>query len=50
LGWVDGQNIAIEYRWAADREEQLPALAAELVQLKVDIIVTSSTPAARAAK
>jgi ABC-type uncharacterized transport system substrate-binding protein len=50
LGWIEGQNIAIEYRWAAGREHQLPALAAELVRLKVDVIVTSSTPAAQAAK
>ena len=50
LGWIDGQNIAIEYRWAANREDQLSALAAELVRLKVDVIVTSGTPAALAAK
>jgi len=50
LGWIEGQNTAIEYRWAANREDQLPALAAELVRLKVDVIVTSSTPAALAAK
>src|SRR5882762_11903575 len=50
LGWIEGQNTAIEYRWAANREDQLPALAAELVRLKVDVIVTSSTPAAQAAK
>jgi ABC-type uncharacterized transport system substrate-binding protein len=50
LGWIEGQNLAIDYRWAADREDQLPALAAELVQRKVDVIVTSSTPAAFAAK
>jgi putative ABC transport system substrate-binding protein len=50
LGWIEGQNLAIEYRWAASREDQLPALAVELVRLKVDVIVTSSTPAAQAAK
>jgi ABC-type uncharacterized transport system substrate-binding protein len=50
LGWIEGQNIAVEYRWASGREDQLPALAAELVRLKVDVIVTSSTPAAQAAK
>jgi len=50
LGWIEGQNIAVEYRWAAGGEDQLPALAAELVRLKVDIIVTWSTPAALAAK
>ena len=45
-----GQNITIEYRWAAGREDQPPSLAADLVRLKVDIMVTSSTPAAHAAK
>ena len=50
LGWIEGQNLAIEYRWAASREDQLPVLAVELVRLKVDVIVTSSTPAAQAAK
>ena len=50
LGWIEGQNITIEYRWAAGRVDQLPALATELVRLKVDIIVTSSTLAAQAAK
>jgi ABC-type uncharacterized transport system substrate-binding protein len=50
LGWIEGQNMAVEYRWAADREDQLPTLAAQLVRLKVDIIVTSATPAAQAAK
>src|SRR6266478_5171239 len=50
LGWIEGQNTAIEYRWAANREDQLPDLATELVRLKVDVIVTSSTPAALAAK
>jgi putative ABC transport system substrate-binding protein len=50
LGWTEGQNIAIEYRWAANREDRLASLAAELVRLKVDILVTSSTPAALAAK
>ena len=50
LGWIEGQNIAVEYRWAANREDQLPVLAAELVRLKVDIIVTASTLAAQAAK
>jgi ABC-type uncharacterized transport system substrate-binding protein len=50
LGWIEGQNMVVEYRWAAGREDQLPTLAAELVRLKVDIIVTSTTPAAKAAK
>jgi len=50
LGWVDGQNIAIEYRWAANKAENLPALADELVGLKVDLIVAAATPAVSAAK
>jgi len=50
LGWVEGRNLAVEYRWAGGREDQLPALAADLVRLKMDVIVTSSTPAALAAK
>jgi ABC-type uncharacterized transport system substrate-binding protein len=50
LGYVDGRNITIEYRWAAGKTELLPTLAEELVRLKVDIIVVSSTPAAQAAK
>ena len=50
LGWIDGQNIAIEYRWAANKPESLSTLADELVALKVDIIVAASTPAIQAAK
>jgi putative tryptophan/tyrosine transport system substrate-binding protein len=50
LGYVEGQTIAIEYRFAESRLERLPALAAELVQLKVDVIVTSGPPAPQAAK
>jgi ABC-type uncharacterized transport system substrate-binding protein len=50
LGWVEGRNIAIEARFAEGKTDQLPRLAAELVRLKVDIIVTSTTPAALAAK
>jgi len=50
LGYVEGRNLAIEYRWAADNEERLPALAAELVQADVEVIVTSATPAISAAK
>ena len=50
LGWIEGQNIIIEYRWAADRKDQLSTMAAELVRLKVDVIVTSTTLAALAAK
>ena len=50
LGYVDGKNVIMEYRWAAGDAERLPALAADLVGLKVDIIVTSGAPAAKAAK
>jgi putative tryptophan/tyrosine transport system substrate-binding protein len=50
LGYVEGQNIAIEYRPAEGRYDRLPRLAAELVRLKVDVIVTYGTPATRAAK
>jgi len=45
LGWTDGQNIAIEYRWAEGRESRYAQFAAELVQSNVDIIVTAGTPA-----
>src|SRR5262249_14370392 len=51
LGYVEGQNLVLEYRWAADRDEQLLSLAADLVQLKVDVIVVEGhTPAIQAAK
>ena len=50
LGYVEGQNIAIEYRFANGRPERLSALAAELVRLKVDVIVTTAPPAPEAAK
>jgi len=50
LGYVEGRNIAIEFRFAEGQPERLPALAAELVRLKVDIIVTSGPPAPLAAK
>ncbi len=49
-GWAKGQNIVIEYRYAEGRVERFPSLAAELVSLKVDVIVVVSTPGARAAK
>jgi putative ABC transport system substrate-binding protein len=49
-GYVEGQNVAIEYRWAEGRYDRLPALAAELVGLKIDVIVAGSIPAALAAK
>jgi putative ABC transport system substrate-binding protein len=50
LGWVEGKNIAVEFRFAEGKTDRLPALAAELVRLKVDLLVTSSTPAALAAR
>ena len=50
LGYLEGKNIVIEFRWAEGKYDRLPELAAELVRLKVDIIVTSGTPATRAAK
>ena len=50
LGYVEGRNLTIEYRSADGRAERFPELAAELVRLRVDLIVTRGTPAARAAK
>ena len=50
LGWVEGQNIVIEWRFGGGRAEQLPDLAAELVRLRVDLIVAPSTPTIFAAK
>ena len=50
LGWVEGKNITIEYRFAEQKSERLPELAADLVRLKVDLIVVASTPPALAAK
>ncbi|TMG83105.1 MAG: hypothetical protein E6H78_13175, partial [Betaproteobacteria bacterium] len=50
LGYVEGRNLAIEYRYASGNLERLPDLAAELVRQKVDVIVTSGEPAALAAK
>ena len=50
LGLVDGQNLAIEYRWAQGKSADLPRLAAELVRLKVDVILAGTTVAALAAK
>lgn len=50
LGWIEGGNITIERRIAADRTDRLPAMAEELVALNVDVIVTIGTPAALAAR
>src|SRR5262245_33571718 len=50
LGYIEGQNIAIEYRYAEGKNDRLPGLAAEMVRLKVDLIlVTGSDPLIRAA-
>jgi putative ABC transport system substrate-binding protein len=50
LGWVDGQNLVVEYRWAAGKVDRLPVLTKELIDLKVDLIVASATPSVHAAK
>src|SRR3990167_2165579 len=50
LGYVEGRNILIEYRWAEGQYERFPALIAELIALKVDVIVTAGTPASLAVK
>jgi putative ABC transport system substrate-binding protein len=50
LGYVEGENIAIEYRWTEGRDDRLPELAAELVRLPVDVLVTPGSRASRAAK
>jgi putative tryptophan/tyrosine transport system substrate-binding protein len=49
LGWVEGRTIAIEYRWAAGRNERLAEIAAEFVQFKMDVIVAGGTPPVLAA-
>jgi putative tryptophan/tyrosine transport system substrate-binding protein len=50
LGYVEGKTITIEWRWAEDKVERFPELAAELVRLNVDVIVANGTPAVKAAK
>jgi putative ABC transport system substrate-binding protein len=50
LGWIQGKNFTIEYRFAERKPERLPELAAELVRLKVDLIVATGSPSTRAAK
>src|SRR5262249_41053427 len=50
LGWIEGKSIAFEYRFAEGQPERLPELAAELVRLRVDLIVVAGIGAALAAK
>jgi putative tryptophan/tyrosine transport system substrate-binding protein len=50
LGWIDGRNLTIEYRWGEGRNERYTEAAAEFVRLKVDVIVTAATPSTLAAK
>lgn len=50
LGYLDGQNLRVEYRYADGNYERLPQLAADLVQLKVDVIFAYGAPGSRAAK
>ena len=50
LGWIEGTNVVIGYRWAEGRNERFAAMVAELIRLKVDVIVTQGTPAVLAAK
>jgi putative ABC transport system substrate-binding protein len=49
-GYVVGQNVAIEYRWTEGKTEKLPALAADLVARKVDVIITAGAEAVKVAK
>ena len=50
LGWIDGRTVVVEYRWAQGRDERFAEIAAEFVQRKVDVIVTSSTVGVMTAK
>ena len=50
LGWIEGENLVVEYRWAEANLERLPELIADLLRLRVDVIVVIGTPAAQAAK
>ena len=50
LGWIEGKNLIIEYRFAEGKNDRLPELAAELVRLKVELIVTSGGPTPSVAK
>jgi putative ABC transport system substrate-binding protein len=50
LGWIEGKNLVFDYRFAENKSERIPELAAELVRLKVDLIVTSGNPPALAAQ
>ena len=49
-GWIEGRNVAVEYRWAEGRNEAFPEIVDEFVRLKVDVVVTQGTPAVIAAK
>jgi hypothetical protein len=50
LGWIENRTVAIEYRWAEGRDERFAEIAAEFIQLKVDVILTYATPSSIAAK
>ena len=50
LGYIEGKNILIEYRYLEGKRDRIPSLVAELVELKVDVLVASTPPAIRAAK